>query len=72
MMRARAFLGPLSGPAWPSADPGALDPVEAEEHGEPFEAKIRRLTADLKEPFAESDRLTSVIRENLSQFANGV
>ncbi|MBK9119788.1 MAG: SAM-dependent DNA methyltransferase [Phycisphaerales bacterium] len=45
--------------------------VEAEDDGEPFEDKIRRLTAELEEQFAESERLTGVIRENLSQFTSG-
>ncbi len=34
--------------------------------GEPFDEKMKRLTATLKEQFAESDRLEKVIRENLS------
>ncbi len=45
--------------------------AETEDDGEPFEDKIRRLTAGLEEQFAESARLTGVIRENLRHFTNG-
>jgi type I restriction enzyme M protein len=38
---------------------------EAEDDGEPFEAKMKRLTATLEEQFAESARLEKAIRENL-------
>ncbi|MDI6877032.1 MAG: class I SAM-dependent DNA methyltransferase [Methanomicrobiales archaeon] len=36
-----------------------------EDDGEPFDEKMQRLTAKLKEQFAESERLEAVIRENL-------
>jgi type I restriction enzyme M protein len=39
--------------------------AEAEEDDEPFEEKMGRLTRELKERFAESNRLESVIRENI-------
>jgi type I restriction enzyme M protein len=38
---------------------------EAEDDGEPFEEKMKRLTAKLEEQFAESARLEKVIRKNL-------
>ena len=38
---------------------------EAEDDGEPFEEKMKRLTAKLKEQFAESSRLEAEIRKNL-------
>ncbi|MCK9593840.1 MAG: type I restriction-modification system subunit M [Methanoregula sp.] len=37
-----------------------------EDDGEPFDEKMKRLTATLNEQFAESDRLEKVIRENLA------
>lgn len=45
--------------------------AETEDDGEPFEDKIRRLTAELEEQFVESARLTGVVRANLSRFTNG-
>jgi type I restriction enzyme M protein len=36
-----------------------------EDDGEPFEAKMARLTATLEEQFAEGARLEVAIRENL-------
>ncbi len=42
---------------------------EAEDDGEPFEEKMRRLTAQLEEQFAEGAQLEIRIRENLRQFA---
>jgi type I restriction enzyme M protein len=45
--------------------------AETEDDGEPFEEKIRRLTAELEEQFVESARLAGVIRKNLSRFTNG-
>ncbi|HDQ71367.1 MAG TPA: SAM-dependent DNA methyltransferase, partial [Chloroflexi bacterium] len=39
--------------------------AEVEDDGEPFEVKMVCLTAALAEQFAESQRLESVIRENL-------
>jgi type I restriction enzyme M protein len=38
---------------------------EAEDDGEPFEDKMKRLTAMLEEQFAESARLEKAIRGNL-------
>jgi len=38
--------------------------AEVEDDGEPFGEKMERLTAQLQEQFAESDRLGGVIREN--------
>ena len=43
----------------------------AEEDGEPFEEKMRRLTADLETQFAESARLEAAIRENLAALGLG-
>ncbi len=40
---------------------------EAEDDGEPFEAKLSRLTAKLEEQFAESSRLQELIRASLAQ-----
>jgi len=39
---------------------------EVEDDGEPFAEKMERLTADLAEQFAESERLEGEIRENLT------
>ncbi|MFQ5850121.1 MAG: type I restriction endonuclease subunit M [Candidatus Binatia bacterium] len=44
---------------------------EIEDDDEPFEEKMKRLTAKLEEQFAESARLESIIRKNLSQFVAG-
>jgi len=41
---------------------------EVEEDDEPFEEKMKRLTAELREQMAESKRLDDVIEENLRQF----
>ncbi len=41
--------------------------AEAEEDGEPFEEKMKRLTATLEAQFAESAKLEKQIRENLGQ-----
>jgi len=38
---------------------------EAEDDGEPFEAKMKRLASTLEEQFAESERLVKTIRGNL-------
>ena len=38
---------------------------EAEDDGEPFEEKMKRLTAMLDEQFAESAKLEKAIRQNL-------
>ena len=44
---------------------------EAEDDGEPFDKKMGRLTAQLKEQFAESAKLESAIRENLKKVGHG-
>src|SRR6266567_3733607 len=44
---------------------------EAEDDGEPFEEKMKRLTAKLEEQFAQSARLETAIRQNLSSLRNG-
>ncbi len=44
---------------------------EQEADGEPFTEKYPRLLAELEEHFAESERLTQVIRENLRRVGNG-
>jgi len=38
---------------------------QVEDDDEPFEEKVKRLTAKLEEQFAESARLEQAIRENL-------
>jgi type I restriction enzyme M protein len=40
----------------------------AEDDDEPFEEKMKRLTAQLEQQFAESARLETAIRENLRGF----
>ena len=42
---------------------------EIEDDGEPFEQKMKRLTATLEEQFAESAKLEKAIRQNLSAFS---
>ncbi|GAB5491714.1 MAG: class I SAM-dependent DNA methyltransferase [Phototrophicaceae bacterium] len=44
---------------------------ELEDDGEPFPEKMARLTAQLKEQFAESARLEAIIRENLEGLGYG-
>jgi type I restriction enzyme M protein len=44
---------------------------DAEEDGEPFEAKMQRLMATLDEQFAESARLERVIRQYLEGISYG-
>jgi len=44
---------------------------EVEDEDEPFEEKMRRLTAKLKEEFAESSRLEKAIRETLAAVGYG-
>jgi len=44
---------------------------EAEEDGEPFEDKMKRLAAKLEQEFAESARLEKVIRENVAALGYG-
>ncbi|MBM3891633.1 MAG: SAM-dependent DNA methyltransferase, partial [Verrucomicrobia bacterium] len=43
---------------------------QAEDDGEPFERKMKRLTAALEDQFAESARLEKAIRENLKTFSH--
>ena len=40
----------------------------AEDDGEPFEEKMQRLTATLREQTEEGTRLDAAIRENLAHF----
>jgi type I restriction enzyme M protein len=40
---------------------------ESADHGEPFDKKIRRLTAELENQFNESEILTAAIRERLAE-----
>jgi len=44
---------------------------EAEDDGEPFEQKMKRLTATLEEQFAESAKLEKAIRGNLKGLGHG-
>lgn len=44
---------------------------EAEDDGEPFDQKMKRLTATLEEQFAESARLEKAIRQNLKGLGHG-
>jgi type I restriction enzyme M protein len=43
---------------------------EAEDDGEPFEEKMKRLTGRLEEQFAESAKLEETIRKQLAGLAN--
>jgi type I restriction enzyme M protein len=43
---------------------------EAEDDGEPFEQKMKRLTAKLEEQFAESAKLEKAIRQNLKTLSH--
>ena len=45
---------------------------EVEDDGEPFDEKMKRLTAQLKDQFAESAALEKAIRENLKKVGYGV
>ncbi|MBI4025538.1 MAG: N-6 DNA methylase, partial [Verrucomicrobia bacterium] len=45
--------------------------AEVEDDGEPFDAKMKRLTSKLEEQFSESAKLEKVIRANLKGLANG-
>ena len=45
--------------------------AEAEDDGEPFEAKMQRLTAQLLEQFDEGRRLEDAIRANLRGLGHG-
>jgi len=44
---------------------------EAETDGEPFDAKMKRLTATLAEQFAEGAKLEKEIRKNLASLGYG-
>lgn len=44
---------------------------KAQDDGEPFDQKMKRLTAQLKEQFAESAKLEKAIRENLKKVGYG-
>jgi hypothetical protein len=53
---------------------GTTGPLRAEaqgDDGEPFEEKMKRLTAKLEEQFAESPNLDQAIRENLKSLGYG-
>ena len=45
--------------------------ADAEDDGEPFDEKMKRLTAELREQFAESARLEEEIRANLASLGFG-
>jgi type I restriction enzyme M protein len=52
--------------------PGRYVGAEAQEDdGEPFDEKMRRLTATLEDQFAESERLEAAIRQNLQELGLG-
>ena len=52
--------------------PGRYVGAEAQEDGgEPFDEKVRRLTATLEDQFAESERLEAAIRRNLQELGLG-
>ena len=42
-----------------------------EENGEPFDAKMRRLSAQLREQVAEAQELDAAIEANLKEFGYG-
>ena len=44
--------------------------AEVEDDGEPFEQKMKRLTATLEEQFAESTKLEKAIRQNLKSLSH--
>jgi type I restriction enzyme M protein len=46
--------------------------AEVEDDGEPFEQKMKRLTATLEEQFAESAKLENAIRANLKGLGYGL
>ena len=46
--------------------------AEVEDDGEPFEEKMQRLTAELREQFAESAKLEATIKANLEGLGYGV
>ena len=43
---------------------------EVEDDDEPFDAKMKRLTANLEEQFVESSRLEQAIRDNLRRLGH--
>jgi type I restriction enzyme M protein len=45
---------------------------EVEDDGEPFEEKMKRLTAQLDEQFKESARLETEIKNNLAKLGYGL
>ena len=45
---------------------------EVEDDGEPFEAKMKRLVAQLSEQFSESEKLEKAIKSNLKGLGYGV
>jgi type I restriction enzyme M protein len=51
--------------------PGRYVGAEAQEDGEPFEEKMRRLTATLREQQAEALRLDAAIAANLKELGYG-
>jgi type I restriction enzyme M protein len=44
--------------------------ADLEDHGEPFEQKMKRLTATQEEQFAESAKLEKAIRQNLKSLSH--
>lgn len=46
--------------------------VEAEDEGEPFDEKMKRLTAELTQQFADGQRLEEQIRANLDSLGYGL
>ena len=44
--------------------------ADVEDDGEPFEQKMKRLTATLEEQFRESAKLEKTIRQNLKSLSN--
>jgi type I restriction enzyme M protein len=46
--------------------------AEVEDDGEPFDEKMKRLAAELREQFAESGRLEEEIKANLESLGYGV
>jgi type I restriction enzyme M protein len=45
--------------------------ADIEDDGEPFEQKMKRLTAKLEEQFTESAKLEKAIRQNLETLSHG-
>jgi len=45
--------------------------ADAEDDGEPFEAKMQRLTSELYEQFGQADQLKARIRANLEMLGYG-